>query len=299
MKTLLAITALFTLMLIGCGGDASQTPGSPKNNRSALKRVKAAGKLVIAYADEEPFGYLDTENDRVTGEAPEIARVVAERLGIKEIEPVLTEWKSLIPGLKAGRFDCIAAGMYITPDRARNVAFSNPTYRIGEAFIVKKGNPEELHSFKDVADHANAKLGFVRGTVERGYARKSGIPDDRVVTYPDPNAAIAGLQSGQVDAFVGTALTVQTLMSKLGDDAGLERAHPFEQPVIDGKTVVGYGAFAFRPEDTDLRDAFNGILKDYLGTDEHKKLVAPFGFLETEMTNGKTAEQVLAEKAGE
>jgi len=274
--------------LTGCDNADANRAGE-----TTLDRIRRTGVIRIAYANEEPFGYLDTETGRVTGEAPQIARVVAERLDIDHVEPILTEWKSLIPGLRAGRFDVIAAGMYITPQRAENVAFSDPTYRIGEAFLVRSGNPKRLGGFEDVADHPDAMLGMVRGTVEREYARQLGVPDDRVVLFPDNNSGVAGLQAGRVDAFAVTALTARTLLSKLGDGAGLELARPFQQPVIDGRTAYGYGAFAFRPADTALRDAFNDVLRDYLGTEEHQSLVAPFGFTESEMTGGLTADQVL------
>lgn len=252
--------------------------------------------LVIAYANEEPYGYLDTATGEVTGEAPEIAKVIAERLGYDGVEAKVVKWDSLIPGLKAGRYDVVAAGMYITPERAANVAFSRPTYRIGDAFLVKKGNPKDLHSYADVKDNPDATIGVVQGTVERDYARKSGIPDDRVVLFNDNDSAVAGVRSGQVDVFAGTALTVQTIVNKLGEEAVVERAEPFTNPVIDGKEVWGYGAFAFHPENTDLRDAFNTELEQFLGSEAHLTLVKPFGFTAKEIPEGMTAEDVLEEK---
>lgn len=286
----LTVTALLLGGCFGQAGDASLATG----DESALERARAAGKLILAYANEEPYGYLDTASGRVTGEAPEIARVVAERLGVPEVEMQLVEWKSLIPGLKAGRFDLVGAGMYITPDRAANVAFTAPTYRIGEAFLVQSGNPKHLHGYADIAADADVILGVVKGTVERGYARELGIPDERVVVFNDNDSAVAGVRSGQVDVFAGTALTVQTLADKLGAESGVERADPFEQPVIDGQPVYGYGAFAFRPEDSELRDAFDEVLAGFIGSEEHLALVAPFGFTAAELPGGKSVEDVLA-----
>src|SRR5690606_6122996 len=103
------------------------------------------------------------------------------------------EFGSLIPGLQAGRFDMIAAGMYILPERCAQVSFSNPTYSVGEAFIVAKGNPLALHSYADVAKHPTATLGVVAGAVERAYARASEIPDDRVAVFPDAPSALDGV----------------------------------------------------------------------------------------------------------
>jgi hypothetical protein len=41
---------------------------------------------------------------------------------------------------------------------------------------------------------------------------------------------------------------------------------------------VGHGGIAFRKEDKDLYEAFNAELKKFIGSDEHIKLVTPFGF---------------------
>ena len=41
--------------------------------------------LTVAYANEEPYGFINSDG-LVTGEAPEIMKVVAERLGYDEVE---------------------------------------------------------------------------------------------------------------------------------------------------------------------------------------------------------------------
>src|SRR5690606_4045881 len=135
--------------------DAGSTGGD------TLERIRAAGVVRVGFANEAPFAYVDTETGRLTGEAPELARLAFRQLGVEELEGVLTEFGSLIPALQAGRFDVIAAGMYITPQRCQEVLFSDPTYAIGEAFIVPAGNPLDLHSYQDLRDTPSATLGVV------------------------------------------------------------------------------------------------------------------------------------------
>ena len=260
-----------------------------QETRSTLERLRESGKARVGFANEAPFAYLDSETGELTGEAPAMARVVLEKIGVKEIEPVLTEFGSLIPGLKAGRFDLIAAGMYITPKRCEQIAFSNPTYGLGEGFIVQAGNPLGLHSYGDVLKNEDARLGVVSGTVEIGYAQSLGISKDRMVVFPDMPSAAAGVEAGRADAFAGTSLTVTDLLSK-SQSGKLERAEPFTDPVIDGKAVRGYGAFGFRMEDADLRDAFNKHLAAFIGTPAHQALVNPFGFSRNELPGDATAQ---------
>src|SRR5690606_32327848 len=118
-----AAASVLVLAAAGCG--------SP-SDASTYERVRDTGVLRIGYANEAPFAYQDSTTGELTGEAPAIVRLVADDLGIAEVEGVLTEFGSLIPGLLAGRFDMIAAGMYVTPARCAQVAFSEPTYSIGE-----------------------------------------------------------------------------------------------------------------------------------------------------------------------
>jgi polar amino acid transport system substrate-binding protein len=266
----------------------------PATSQNALERVKNAGVLTVACANEAPYGYEDPSTNQITGEAPEIVRVIAKRLGIARVELQITEWGALINGLNSGRYDCIGAGMYITPERGQSVAFTNPTYKIGEAFLVKAGNPKQLHSYQDVKDNTDVSIGVVEGTVEVTYAKKLNIPDSQVTVYPDNTSAVAGVRAGQVDAFAGTALTVQDLVTKLGTEAGVERAVPFTDPIIDGKAAAGYGAFAFRKADQALVEAFNQELAAFIGSPEHLELVKPFGFTKAELPGAVTAEQLTS-----
>jgi len=280
------------VMLAACSRESGDSTASEAGS-TTLEQARKAGIIKVGFANEAPYAYLDSTSSKLTGEAPEIARVILNRLGIKEIEGVLTEFGSLIPGLQAKRFDIIAAGMYILPARCKQVAFSNPTYGIGEAFLVKAGNPKGLHSYETLAVSKNATLGVVAGTVERGYARKTGVPDDRVQVYPDSPSAVEGVSAGRIDAYAGTSLTIQDIVSKVTDGA-LERAVPFTDPIIDGKSVRGYGAFAFRQSDQAFVDAFNRELANFIGTPEHRELVKPFGFTEQELPGDVTAAQLCA-----
>jgi polar amino acid transport system substrate-binding protein len=262
----------------------------PSTTTNVLAAIRERGAVRIGIANEAPYGYLDTDRGLVTGEAPEIARVVFERLGIDRIEVINTDFGSLIPGLEAGRFDVIAAGMYITPERCKQIAFSDPTYRIGETFVVARGNPRGLHGFGDIV-RTGAKLGVVGGAVELGYAKALGIPADDLVNYNDNVSALEGVRTGRSDAFACTLLTAQDLLAK--DTGGLEIATPFEQPVIDGKEVWGYGAFGFRRAGP-LLEAFNHQLHALIGTETHLALVRPFGFGELTLPAGKTAAELCA-----
>lgn len=275
---LAAAAAALGLVSLGTGEASAQ---------SALQRAQEEGFIRVGFANEAPYGYA-TADGRLTGEAPEIAKAVLARLGIEEVDGVLTEFGSLIPGLRARRFDIIAAGMFVNPQRCGQVLFSEPTYGIGQAFLVKEGNPKGISTYDDVAANGDVTLAVMAGAVEMGYATDSGVPRDRIVTLPDPATGLAAVQAGRADAFALTSLAIGQLVENAGAGAGVERAEPFS--VIAGENTKGHGAFAFRPGDEDLRDAFNAELADFIGSEEHLALVAEFGFTEAELPELTTAE---------
>jgi polar amino acid transport system substrate-binding protein len=252
---------------------------------TTLERARKDGFIRIGFANEAPFGYA-TPDGKLTGEAPEVAKVILAKIGIPQVDGVLTEFGSLIPGLKAHRFDIIAAGMFINPKRCQEIAFSEPSYGIGESMLVKQGNPKAIKDYSSIAANKDLKLAVMAGAVEVGYAKDAGVPDDQLVVLPDQSSLLAAVQSGRADAGSLTALSVAD-MAKKGE--GVEATTPFGE--VKGKSVKGHGGFGFRKEDKDLYQAFNAELKKFIGTPEHIALVTPFGFGKDYLPN-KTMEQL-------
>lgn len=253
---------------------------------TSLDEITQNSSIRIGYANETPFAYTETDG-RVTGESPEIAKIIFEGMGIKKVDGVLTEWGSLIPGLRAGRFDVIAAGMYITPARCKQVLFTDPHYALPDTLLVASGNPKKLHSYADVAKDPTVKLAIMAGTVNLAYARDSGVKDEQILQVPDTTAQLQAVRAGRADAAVGTQLTMKGLAAKGGEK--VEAVSSF----TDDPSHTGYGALAFRPEDKDLRDAVNAELQKWLGSEEHLKTVEPFGFDRANVTK-KTAAELCA-----
>jgi len=248
------------------------------NDVTTLEKIKSTGTIRVGFANDVPYGYM-TEHGELTGEAIEVARRVLSEIGVHKIEGIFVEFGSLIDGLNAGRFDMIAAGMFVLPSRCKEIAFSEPTYRVGQAFAVKSGNPKKLHSYRDVANNPNAVLCVMEGAVEGSYAIDSGIPKARIISVSDTTTGLNAVVSGEADALALTSLSIQNLI-QTSENLGVERASPFMNPVINKKEVLGHGAFGFRKEDNALLREFNRHLIPFIGTQEHLALVAPFGFTE-------------------
>ncbi|MBB3113420.1 polar amino acid transport system substrate-binding protein [Paenibacillus phyllosphaerae] len=285
------------LLLGACGEQTAETALNVTGGKSAsaqmndtLAQLKSDGYATVGFANENPYAYKTAEGE-LTGEAVEIARVVLKRIGVEDIRGELTEFSSLIAGLQASRFDLITAGMFINPDRCKTVLFADPEYSIGEGLAVKEGNPLKLTSYKAIADQPDVKVAVMAGAVEIGYLKASGVADNQMVIVPDQDAAVSALQSGRADAMTMTGPALQSRLDG-AKDGSIERVMDFEQPVVDGKSVRGYGATAFRMEDAALRDAFNAELAKMKESGELLEILKKFGFTEQELPGDATAAEL-------
>ncbi|WP_031105693.1 ectoine/hydroxyectoine ABC transporter substrate-binding protein EhuB [Streptomyces sp. NRRL S-146] len=276
-RSLLAgVAALGALGAAGCSRVAT---ASDVKGGDLLDRLRAAGVVRLGIAGEIPFGFID-KNGELTGEAPELAKVIFKRLGVDRVQPVPTEFGSLIPGLNSQQFDVVAAGMYVNPERCEQVIFADPDYQMLDAFIVRKGNPKGLRSYKDVVEK-KAKFATGTGYAEIQYAVEAGYKESDILIVPDQVAGLNAVEAGRVDVFAGTALTVREVVKK---SAKAEATDPFK-PIVGGKPHVDGGAFAFRPTESNLRDAFNVELRKLKKSGELLRILKPFGFTEAEMTD--------------
>ncbi|MET7934971.1 ectoine/hydroxyectoine ABC transporter substrate-binding protein EhuB [Streptomyces sp. NPDC005322] len=269
------------LGLLGAVGCSRVSGSDAKEGGNLLERLKSQGTVRLGIAGEIPFGYIDKNGD-FTGEAPEIAKVIFKRLGVEKVQPVPTEFGSLIPGLRSQQFDVVSAGMYINPERCAQVIFSDPDYRMRDAFIVRKGNPKNLHNYDDIAKK-KAKMATGTAYAQIGYAEAVGIKQKDMLILPDQLAGLLAVEQGRADVFAGTTVTVHNVV-KQRNSRRAEATEPF-QAMVDGKPDIGAGGFAFRPEETKLRDAFNAELHKMKKSGELLRIVRPFGFTEEEMTD--------------
>ncbi|MFJ8104348.1 ectoine/hydroxyectoine ABC transporter substrate-binding protein EhuB [Streptomyces sp. NPDC096132] len=276
-RSLLAgVAALGALGAAGCSrvATASTTDGG-----DLLDRLRAAGVVWLGIAGEIPFGYIDTDG-RLTGEAPELAKAIFKRLGVDRVQPVPTEFGSLIPGLNSQQFDVVAAGMYVTPERCAQVLFADPDYQMLDSFVVRKGNPKGLHDYRDVVTK-KAKFATGTGYAQIEHAVAAGYKERDILIVPDQVAGLNAVEAGRVDAFAGTAVTARDVVKK---SRTAEATKPFPA-VVDGKPTVDGGAFAFRLTETKLRDAFNAELHKLRKSGELFRILRPFGFTKAEMTD--------------
>lgn len=288
MKKLFTILSVSLLVIFTAA--CSTTSSGADDDMSTLEKAREEGKIVVGFAGENPYAYED-ENGNLTGEAVEVSREIFKELGIDEMEGVLTKFGSLIPGLQAGKFDVITAGMYITPDRCKEVAFGEPEYSIGEALAVQKGNPHNLHSYEDIAANPDVKIAVMNGAIEIDYLEAAGVQESQMEIVQDIPSNITSLESGRVDAITMTGPTLEAALAT-ANAKNIDRVEVFTQPVVDGESVRGYGAAAFNPEDEELLAAYNEELAKLKDSGQLLDIISEFGFTEADLPGDATAEEL-------
>jgi polar amino acid transport system substrate-binding protein len=244
---------------------------------ATLEQAKKAGFVRAANANEVPYGYMDADGN-AKGIGPDVAKEVMKSIGVAEIDWTVTPFGSLIPGLKAKRFDMVAAEQNILPDRCKQVEFTEPNSSYGEGLLVKAGNPEKLHSYDDFKKNPKLKVAIVSGADQIDFLHGMGIPDDQIVIIQANADAPSTVRTGRADAYAATELTVAHLVQVSSE--GVEQAKPFTDPVIDGKSVRSYGGFTFRKQDGGLYKAFNKALVEFKKTDAWAKILTSYGLSE-------------------
>lgn len=262
----------------------------------SLATVKTNGYIRGASANEVPYSYMD-ESGAAKGIGPDVAAAVLKSMGINEVDWTVTPFGSLIPGLKAKRYDFVAAEQNILPDRCKQVQFTTPNSSYGEGLLVPKGNPKKLHSYEDVKKDPSLKVAIVSGADQLDFFHGLGIPDSQIVMIQANADAPSTVSTGRADAYAATELTIAELI-KNDQSGSLEHAEPFKDPVIDGKPVRSYGGFDFRPEDKALYEAFNTALISFKKTDDYEKILTSYGLSaeSVEAARGKSTEDLCAGK---
>ncbi|WP_375779104.1 ectoine/hydroxyectoine ABC transporter substrate-binding protein EhuB [Bradyrhizobium sp. ma5] len=242
-------------------------------------RVLREGRITIGILNQAPWAYTTTKGD-LAGAGPDMIRAVLEPAGVKKVDFVIMEFGALIPSLLSGRIDVIGVDLSITPTRCEQVVFSEPTIAIKDALLVKAGNPDNIHSFADIAANPKIRLVVGRGSTSGDNAVKAGVPKSQLLLLPgEQESQLAAVYGGRADAI---SASKTTLSAWLEDPKvkGVELATPFTGYVEKGRESALYTAIAFRPEDTALRDVYDESLKKLKADGTADKILAKYNFTE-------------------
>ncbi len=166
-----------------------------------IDQIQAKGEIVVSLNKEYP-PFSMGEKGKHTGLDVDLARLLAEYLGVKVrfIQP--DTFDQQIPHLLTGKSDIIIAAMTRTVTRGLKVSFTQPYYEISQAALVRRDvAPANADSYFDLLEIKNLKLGVKANTTHEEFARE--LFDEKALTlYPTASAAADALIKGEVNAMV-------------------------------------------------------------------------------------------------
>ena len=181
-----------------------------------VEEIQEAGVLRVGVGlmGLKPFVWQEPDGS-YTGFEKEIADYIAGELGVS-VEYVVTEWTTLIPGLKNDRWDIILSGMAKTQERIQGggIDFSNPYFLIFDRIIVTGDSPVQS------ADDLNGKvLASTLGTMDSLVAH-SLVDQGMAASVMDFNTfgePFLALRNNQVDAVIMDETTYLAQLEEMPD----------------------------------------------------------------------------------
>ena len=121
----LVLAAVCVLSMAACGSKTEDTESTGADKETLVMATNA---------EFPPYEYY--ESDEITGLDVDFAQAICDKLGMElEIEDMAFD--SIIPAVNSGKADMGVAGMTVTPDREKEVLFSDSYYSSKQVIIVK------------------------------------------------------------------------------------------------------------------------------------------------------------------
>ncbi|AVQ35821.1 ABC transporter permease subunit [Staphylococcus kloosii] len=164
------------------------------------EKIKKRGELRVGLsADYAPYEFEHNVNGKTkyAGIDIELAKKIAKDNNLK-LKIVNMQFDSLLGAIKTGKIDLIISGMTPTPEREKEVDFSNPYMTVTQKMIIKKANEDKL---KTLDDFTNKRIGVQKQTQQETIANEE-INNAQVQSLTRVPEVIMSLKSGKVDGMV-------------------------------------------------------------------------------------------------
>lgn len=193
---------------------ANEQPITVQRDEAAIAKIPASyrfvepGTLTVAISalNSPPLALLASDNRTRIGSDPDIARLLAQSLGLK-LKLVPTAWEDWPLGITSGRYDVALVNIAVT--EARKQKFDFATYRADSlAFSVKSSSA--IPAIRSAQDLSGRKVIVGSGTNQERILlrwneenRAAGRPLAQPIYLTDDASGNLYIQSGRADVVFG------------------------------------------------------------------------------------------------
>lgn len=194
-------------LLSACGGGAKADSNEDSGNHGEDK-IKSAGVLKVGTeAQYAPYEFKDADA-KIVGADIALAQKIADDLGVK-LEIVDMKFDGIIPAVQSGQVDMGIAAFSNTPERAKEVDFSNIYDKSEQMLVVDAQNKDKYTSVDALS---GLKVGAQKGTIQANLITKELTKSTLFELDKFPALALE-VQNGNIAGLVADASVAKSLIS--------------------------------------------------------------------------------------
>lgn len=201
-----------------------------------------------------PFGYI--KDGKIVGFDIDLVDEIAKVLNVN-VEFIPMDFDALMGALKLKKIDVIASGLSNTPERAKNVEFSNIYYQGSNCFLRKKTR-------KDISGLEGLSVGVQLGSIQANMLKN--IANTKPFLNSEISNLILALVDDKIDAVIVDKLVARGYLNTYNE------LEIFKELKEENNGV----SFAFAKGNTKLRDDFNKALEIIKSQGIYEKLLEKY-----------------------
>ncbi|MEM9331835.1 MAG: transporter substrate-binding domain-containing protein [Pseudomonadota bacterium] len=219
-----------------------------KPDINAIVRLK-----FLTTTDFPPFNFIDRKK-RLAGFHVDLSRAICEELDVlQRCQIQALPWDELLPAIKNGNGEAIIAGLAVTADMRKQLAFTRSYMQIPGRFVIRKDTALSAPAYNAIFKKLT---GVVKGSSHQAYFAKV-FSARKSTEFETRDAALAALEKGEVSAVFTDALSASFwLQSEASDNCCVFLDGAFMSPEFFGNGM----AIAVSKDRPELADALNFAL---------------------------------------
>jgi cyclohexadienyl dehydratase len=205
------LIGLVIILLVFTAACTNNSNGEVENEtkRSTLQTILERGTIRVGTTgDFNPMSFKDPATGDYAGHDIEMVKQLAVDMGV-EVEWVATDWKNLVSGVAAGKYD-ITTGASYSMGRAKTAGYTLPVVDVGTVPLTLKKNKGLFSSWDDL-NKPEVSVAVTLGTIFQEQAL-SIFPDAKIVSVESPARDFQEVLAGRTDVSITSTFEASQLI---------------------------------------------------------------------------------------
>ncbi|MGD2055982.1 MAG: transporter substrate-binding domain-containing protein [Gammaproteobacteria bacterium] len=185
---------LFVLLVFATGFTVMQNAWSD-TAATALSRIQQRGELILGTSGNMPPMTQVREDGKVVGFDIDVARLMANGMGVK-LKIKTLPFEDLLPALAKGDVDVVISNVTMNPERNLRVAFVGPYMTSGKCVITKKKDLAKAEEAEDL-NTPKTRLAALKGSTSAEFV-KMLLPEATLTLVDNYDSAVRMINDDRI-----------------------------------------------------------------------------------------------------